>query len=224
MDIYEAVKARHSVRQYIDKPLDEDVKARLEKLIAQYNEEGTLHIQLVTNEPLAFSSKLASYGNFKGVSNYIVLAGKKRKGLDKTCGYYGEKLVLEAQMMGLNTCWVALTYKKIPGAFTLEKDEKLTVVIAIGYGETQGKERKSKSPEQICDDYQSMPKWFQRGVKYALMAPTATNQQKFKLGLTGTRRVSLKTVGVGPEIKLDLGIIKCHFEIGAGTENFEWEK
>lgn len=224
MDIFEAVKARHSVRQYLDKPLEADVKERLEALIEQYNKEAVLHIQLVTDEPLAFSSKLASYGHFENVTNYIVLAGKKRKSLDELCGYYGEKLVLEAQRLGLNTCWVALTYKKIPGTFVLEKDEKVTVVIALGYGATQGKERKSKTPEQLCDDYQSMPKWFQRGLQYALMAPTATNQQKFKFELVDDYKVRAKTAGIGPELKVDLGIVKYHFEIGADTNNFEWVK
>jgi nitroreductase len=224
MDIFEAVKARHSVRQYLDKPLEAEVKERLEALIAQYNKEARLHIQLVTDEPLAFSSKLASYGKFENVTNYLVLAGKKRKKLDELCGYYGEKLVLEAQRLGLNTCWVALTYKKIPGAYTLEKGEKLALVIALGYGATQGKERQSKQPEQVCDDWQSMPKWFQRGVRYAMMAPTATNQQKFKFELADDYKVRAKTAGIGPEIKVDLGIVKCHFEIGAGTDNFEWIK
>ncbi|MBQ9229188.1 MAG: nitroreductase [Eubacterium sp.] len=222
MDIYEAVKVRHSVRQYLDKPLEADVKEKLEALVAQYNAESGLHIQLVSNEPKAFSSKLASYGNFQNVSNYFVLVGKKRKKLDELCGYYGEKLVLDAQMLGLNTCWVALTYKKIPEAFQIEKDEKLTVVIALGYGETQGKERKTKDGEAVCDDMQSMPKWFQRGVRYALMAPTATNQQKFKFELIDNYKVKAKTVGIGPELKVDLGIVKYHFEIGAGVDNFEW--
>lgn len=222
MDIYEAIKARHSVRQYLDKPLEENVKAKLQEIIDECNKEGKLHIQLVCDEPQAFSAKIASYGNFKNVKNYIALVGPKSKTLDEKCGYYGQKIVLEAQMMGLNTCWVALTYKKIPGAFTVDKGEKLTVVIAIGYGETQGKERKSKTPEQVCYDIQSAPAWFKRGVDAALLAPTATNQQKFTFNLDGiSNRVKVKA-GFGPESKVDLGIVKYNFEAAADKKNFEW--
>ena len=222
MDIYEAVKARHSVRRYIDKPLEENVKSDLLDLIKECNHKSGLNIQLVCDEPEAFQSKLAKYGHFENVKNYIVLVGKKQPRLDEKCGYWGQKIVIAAQMMGLNTCWVALTYKKVPGAFEVKKDEKLTVVIAIGYGSNQGKERKSKKPEDVCYDIQSAPLWFKRGVEYALLAPTATNQQKFTINLDGiSNRVKIKA-GLGPQSKIDLGIVKYNFEVGAGKENFEW--
>ena len=222
MDIYEAVKERHSVRQYLDKPLGENVISDLNGVIDECNKESGLHIQLVTDEPKAFQSKLAKYGHFENVTNYIALVGKKQPRLDEKCGYWGQKIVIAAQMMGLNTCWVALSYKKIPGAFEVEKDEKLTLVIAIGYGKNEGKERKSKTPEDVCYDIQSAPLWFKRGVDYALLAPTARNQQKFTINLDGiSNRVKVKA-GMGPESKVDLGIVKYNFEVGAGKENFEW--
>ncbi|MCR5207644.1 MAG: nitroreductase [Eubacterium sp.] len=222
MDIFEAIKERHSVRQYLDKPIEEETKAKLEDIIAQCNKDGKLNIQLVTDEHEAFTSKLASYGHFENVSNYIVLAGNKGKSLDERCGYYGEKIVLEAQMLGLNTCWVKMSYKKVPGAFDIAKGEKLVCVIAIGYGANQGKERKSRTGEQICDDYISMPKWFRDGVDAALLAPTARNQQKFKFWMVG-KQVMAKAVAA-PCSNIDLGIAKYHFEIGAGTNNFVWAR
>ncbi len=222
MDIFEAVRQRHSVRQYLDKPLEENVKSDLLDLIKECNRKSGLNIQLVCDEPKAFQSKLAKYGHFENVTNYIVLVGKKQPRLDEKCGYWGQKIAIAAQMMGLNTCWVALSYKKIPGAFTVEKDEKLTVVIAVGYGANQGKERKSKKPEHVCYDIQSAPLWFKRGVDFALLAPTATNQQKFTINLDGiSNRVKIKA-GIGPQSKVDLGIVKYNFEVGAGKENFEW--
>lgn len=222
MDIFEAIKERHSVRQYLDKPIEDEVKEKLEKVIDECNRDGKLNIQLVCDEPQAFSSKLASYGKFENVKNYIVLAGRKGKSLDERCGYYGEKIVLEAQMLGLNTCWVKLTYKKVPDAFKIEKGEKVVCVIAIGYGENSGKERKSKAPEQVCDDYISMPKWFKDGVDAALLAPTASNQQKFKIWMVG-KQVMAKAL-FGPCSEIDLGIVKYHFEIGANTDNFVWAR
>ncbi|MDE7372463.1 MAG: nitroreductase, partial [Clostridia bacterium] len=37
MDILEAVAARHSVRRYLDKPIEDDVKAKLLECIAECN-------------------------------------------------------------------------------------------------------------------------------------------------------------------------------------------
>ncbi|MGN0405477.1 MAG: nitroreductase family protein [Bariatricus sp.] len=219
MNLAEAIMARHSVRQYENKPLDKDTIQRLQEEIASCNKEGNLHFQLICNEPKAFDGFMAHYGKFSGVTNYIALIGKK-DGLDEKCGYYGERLVLLAQQLGLNTCWVAMSYSKIKSAYTIGPGEKLCVVIALGYGKTQGVPHKSKSITEVAKADGEMPSWFKNGVKAALLAPTAMNQQKFLFTLNGNR-VAAKA-GMGFYSKVDLGIVKYHFEIGAGKENFEW--
>lgn len=216
MDVVEALKQRHSVRQYIAKPLEEEALKELNEEIALCNKESGLHIQLVTNEPKAFDSFMAHYGKFSGVENYIVLVGKKSKDLDELCGYYGERIVLKAEQLGLNTCWVAMTYKKIPSAFEVNKGEKLTVVIALGYGKTQGKSHKVKTVKEVSNATENTPEWFNKGVEYALLAPTAMNQQKFKFTYKDGN-ISVKA-GLGFYSKIDLGIVKYHFEIGSGRK------
>ena len=134
MDLMEAMKARHSVRQYMDKPLEKKAVEELQAEIDACNQESGLHIQLVRNEPKAFDGFMAHYGKFSGVTNYIAMIGKKGPDLEEKCGYYGERLVLKAQQMGLNTCWVAMTYSKIKTAFRIDDGEKLCIVISIGYG------------------------------------------------------------------------------------------
>lgn len=219
MDLMEAVRARHSVRSYLDKPIEKEKLDELRTLIQECNDAAGLHIQLVTDEPKAFSSFLTHYGLFDNIRNYIVLAGPQTPDLDEKCGWYGEMLVLRAQQLGLNTCWVALTYKKIPGAFSLDKGEKLVCVIALGYGKTQGKQHRSKPVSAVMEGTDH-PDWFLRGVECALLAPTAVNQQKFTFSREGNRVKA--AAGRGSCAKVDLGIVKYHFEIGAGKENFEW--
>lgn len=220
MNLTEAMNARHSVRSYTAKPLSTDVQQALQQEISACNAESGLHIQLVLNEPKAFEGGLAHYGSFRGVNNYIALIGKKGAALDEACGYYGERLVLKAQQLGLNTCWVALTYKKIPSAFSVAPGEKLAVVIALGYGETQGVAHRSKPADAVSNLTERSPAWFARGVETALLAPTAMNQQKFTLTAEGSK-VTAKP-GLGFYTKMDLGIVKYHFELGAGKENFQW--
>ena len=220
MTIMEAIRQRHSVRQYTDKPLGEDVIRPLEEEIAAYNKESGLHIQLVKNESKAFDSFMAHYGKFSGVTNYIAMIGKKGPDLEEACGYYGERLVLKAQQLGLNTCWVAMTYSKIRSAFSVGEGEKLCIVISLGYGKTQGVPHKSKAIEKVAKTDGPAPDWFTSGVEAALLAPTAMNQQKFRFTLTDDK-VSVRA-GVGFYTKIDLGIVRYHFEAGAGKEHFTW--
>ena len=220
MDLKEAMKKRHSVRQYTDQPLEAGIVSALEDEIRACNSEGGLHIQLVRNEPKAFDSFMAHYGKFSGVTDYIAMIGKKSADLEEKCGYYGERLVLKAQQLGLNTCWVALTYKKVKSAFQVGAGEKLALVIAIGYGKTQGVPHTSKAPEAVMETEGPAPDWFRKGVEAALLAPTAMNQQKFKFTLRGDT-VAAKA-GMGFYTKVDLGIVKYHFELGAGRDRFRW--
>ena len=227
MTLQEAIEARHSVRAYKEQPLTEDVVRVLEEKIAALNREGKLHMQLIRNEPKAFLGTMAKYGKFRNVTNYIVMAGKKADDLDERVGYYGEQLVLLAQTLGLNTCWVGLSYSKVPGTYVLEDGEKIACYIAIGYGETQGVGHKIKTVNQASNASDVTPTWFLKGVEAALLAPTAVNQQKFSFVYVGTKdgrhqvhaRKGFSMIGY---TQMDLGIAKYHFEIGAGKENFVW--
>lgn len=218
MTMLEAIEQRHAVRAYLDKPIEGETLATLQKAVADGNAESGLHIQLLVNEPEAFQANKPSYGNFKNCRNYFALIGPKGK--DEAVGYYGEQLVLLAQTLGLNTCWVALTYKKGKADIRIENGEKLYMVIALGYGETQGAAHKLKAAEGVSNLDANSPEWFRAGVQAAILAPTAMNQQKFRLELAGDT-VKAKA-GMGFHTKVDLGIVKYHFEIAAGTENFHW--
>ena len=218
MEILEIMKARHSVRSYIDKPIEEDKVNALKEEIEKINAESGLNIQLFTEEPEAFSKGEKGYGQFKGCRNYFTLAGPKNN--DEKIGYYGERLVLFSQSLGLNTCWVALTYNKSKVNINTEKDEKLYVVIALGYGENQGVPHKSKPIASIAEITDETPEWFKDGIEAVMLAPTAINQQKFYFKIRDGKVEAKEKLAFYS--KMDLGIAKYHFELGAGKENFEW--
>lgn len=227
MTIQEAIEARHSVRAFKKQTLTDDIVKMLEEKITELNIKGQLHMQLVLNEPKAFQGTLAKYGKFRNANNYIVIAGKKAEDLDERVGYYGELLVLLAQTLGLNTCWVGLSYSKVPGTYVLDEGEKIACYIAIGYGETQGVGHKIKTVEQVSNASDITPSWFKKGVEVALLAPTAVNQQKFSFEHVGVKNNchlirAKKGFSMIGYTKMDLGIAKYHFEIGAGEVNFEW--
>lgn len=227
MLIEEAIKARHSIRNYKHQPLTEEMIEVFQQNIGGCNKQGNLHIQLVLNERKAFTG-IMSYGVFSGVENYFVMAGKKSADLDERIGYYGERLVLLAQTLGLNTCWVGLSYRKVSNAFKIEKDEKLACVIALGYGEDKYRKHKIKSREEVSNASELTPKWFNKGIEAALLAPTAVNQQKFFFELLNEKKEGKAVVKASTTFsmigytKMDLGIAKYHFEAAAGKDNFVW--
>ena len=210
MTVQEAISARHSVRTYLTKPVEPAIVNALRAEIRACNAEGGLHIQLVMNEPMAFRGFFAHYGKFRGVCNYIVLAGKRAMDLD-------------AQTLGLNTCWVGLTFSKAVArrSYVLAPDERLVCVIAFGYGAEQGEAHESRPMREVYRADRALPEWFSRGLKAALLAPTAMNQQRFRFTLLPDDTVRAESRG-GSYSHVDLGIVKYHFQLGAGRESFRW--
>lgn len=222
-NIYETIKERHSVRIYNDKEIEKEKIDFLNNLIDECNKEGNLNMQLILNDAETFDKYILHYGKLKNAKNYIALIGKKDDNrLEEKCGYFGEKIVLEAKEMGLNTCWVAGSYKKGLVKAKLNDGETVVCIIAIGYSDTNGNPHKLKSFNDVSVS-KDVPDWYKKGVEYALLAPTAINQQSFKFKLEDENTVSLKA-GFGPYVKIDKGIVKYHFELGAGIDIFKWKE
>ncbi len=215
MTLLEAIEARHSVRAYTTDPIPQDVREKLDAFAADCSRESGLNLRVRYDDPEGFDSRLAHYGSFRNVSNFIILAGPKIADFDFLCGYYGEKLVLFAQQLGLNTCWTALTFNKKKVRELLREGETLCMVIALGYGATQGSAHHGKSYADVTENADAAPDWFRRGVEAALKAPTAVNQQKFVFSLAG-EEASVRVKGLGTCTKVDLGIAACHFEAASG--------
>ena len=205
MQMLDLMKERHSVRQYSDKKIEGDVKSKLDKYVASINEESGLSMQIFYNEPNCFNSMLAHYGKFSNVKNYIAIVGKKEE--QEKSGYYGEKLVLKCQELGLNTCWVALTHGKVN--VQTKPQQKLLILIALGYGTNTGVAHKSKPIKELCKE-DAYPEWFMKGMEAVSLAPTAMNQQKFLFEMKNGQ-VYAKALR-GFYSKIDLGIVKYHFE------------
>ncbi|MBQ6956698.1 MAG: nitroreductase, partial [Bacteroidales bacterium] len=49
MTLQEAMTVRHSVRQYLDKPIEAEKITQLQSLIDESNRKAGLHMQLVTD-------------------------------------------------------------------------------------------------------------------------------------------------------------------------------
>lgn len=220
MNDIEAIEVRHSVRNYKSQGIEEETAAKIREKIEELNRESGLHFQYIEDAGKTYNKLLNRTSGLDSAPSVIACVGREDiKDLDEKVGYYGEKLVLFAQTIGLNTCWAGIfSRKKIP--VELDPGEKIVISIAIGYGENQGENHKSKPVDQISQAVGERPEWFEKGVEMALLAPTAMNQQSFVIKLCEDGSVEFSDNGRFFS-KVDLGIVKCHFEIGTGRK-IEW--
>lgn len=219
MDLKEAMQKRHMVRKYINKPISDELINKINERISMNNKKFNLSMKLMVNNNKGVSS-IMKLIMAKGVNNFIILAGDNSANLDERLGYSGADIMLFAQTLGLNTWWVGGTFNRSVSKYVDNK--KVTGIIAIGYGETQGVPHKSKIIEDVSKyNGTVIPSWFINGVDGALLAPTALNKQNFMI------------IGDGNKVKIEcdngiftgsnVGLVKYHFELGAGKENFKWE-
>lgn len=213
----QAIRERHSVRAYQKKSVEPQLAQALKERIGELNEKYDLHMQYIEPAGGVFSAFTNKFTGFRDVPAYIAMIGKREEGIEERCGYVGEQLVLYARTLGLDTCWAGM-FKRRQVTAEIGEGEKLVLVIAVGYGMDHGHPRRSKQTADVTD-VQDMPEWFEKGIEAALLAPTAVNQQKFFFTLEGDIP-SVKVSANGPFVKLDLGIVKYHFEIGSGRKVF----
>lgn len=220
-----AIAERCSRRTYLPKPLSAEDEGTLSEKMTAYNVESGLSIRLVTGDAGAFSSFTATYGLFSGVRNYFIIAGRRDiPHLNELAGYYGERLVLDATVLGLGTCWVGGTYKK--DACPVGDDETLVCVIAVG--ETPPREtlkerllgrmvkRGGKPTDELYNAKSPPSQAFLDGMAAVRVAPSALYAQIVFF----TYQDDAVTACV-PDPKgrqgIDLGIALLHFELGAKT-------
>ena len=101
--------------------------------------------------------------------------------------------------------------------------ERYALAIALGYGERPGAPHPTKPAERLCRVPGEPPAWFIAGVEAARLAPTALNQQRFRFELFGDGRTvrarALPALSCG---RVDLGIVRLHFELGANAVSRDW--
>lgn len=222
MSDIEAIRERHSVRTYKTDRIEPEKVSLIRKKLDELNREGNLHLQFLEDAGNTYNKLLNRAMGLGSAPSVIACVGNDMDDLDQRVGYYGEKLVLYAQKLGLNTCWTG-TFNRKNIVAEISAGERLVISIAIGYGKEQGKPHKSKSITQVSEASGERPDWFDKGVEMALLAPTAVNQQKFVIKLGENESVEFIDKG-GILSQVDIGIVRCHFEIGSGRNQAPGEE
>lgn len=221
----ETIRGRHSVREYDGKPLSRAEFNALGAVVEECARESGLDIQLVGDNPEVFNV-IARFGLIRGCHTHVafVVDDAKARGVaaDEAIGYWGQKIVLAAQDMGFNTCWCALCSRKKSRA-VVAPGKKIRPIIAVGHGKTQGFSRKTKSVEALSSvECAKAPAWFAAAMEAAQLAPTAMNNQNFKITLLSDgKTVHIDAPQSGLNV-IDEGIVRCNFEIAANEAGADW--
>ena len=114
----ETIRERHSVREYDGRSLAQAEFDALGAVVEECARESGLDIQLVGDNPEVFNV-VARFGLVRGCRTHVAFvvddakaSDATRAAVDEAIGYWGQKIVLAAQDMGLNTCWCALCSRK----------------------------------------------------------------------------------------------------------------
>lgn len=216
MDMKQAMRERHMVRKYTDKPIPEELADQLNERMV--NAEHGLGIRLMLDDAKGIGTVMKAT-LARNVRNYLLLAGPDKPGVDERLGYCGCDVMLYAQTLGLNSWWCGGLYnrsearKNAPGL-------KTQGVIAVGFGQSAGVPHKSKAATEVARYEGDWPRWFAEGVEALLLAPTAMNRQAFDArGIGDTVSIACDN---GAFSEVDRGIGTYHFELGAGKDNFKW--
>ena len=224
----ETIRERHSVREYDGNPLAQAEFDALGAVVKECARESGLDIQLVGDNPEVFNV-IARFGLIRGCRTHVAFvvddakAGDAtRAAVDEVIGYWGQKIVLVAQDMGLNTCWCALCSRKKSRA-VVTPGKKVRLVIAVGHGKTRGFPRRTKSIGALSSvECAKAPAWFAAAMEAAQLAPTAMNNQNFKITLLSDgKTVRIEAPQSGLNV-IDEGIVRRNFEIAANEVGADW--
>lgn len=150
--LLDAVNVRITTRMYEDEKIDSDLSRQLRQNIDAVNLISGLHMQLIENCPQVFARANAE-GHFRNAQNFIALIGPADSDeAREAAGYYGERVVLSAVLMGLQTGWVAGSWDKgeAERCCDISDNEELYLGIVIGYQEGYSA-LMEESYEQRCE-------------------------------------------------------------------------
>ena len=248
--INETSLKRKSVRTYIEKPLSDSDREKINAFIDFLSGEphpfsAKVRIRLFDVDKDISSKDLGTYGVIKGARTYLGVAVNDVPDAMEAVGYVFEKLVLFAAHLGLGTCWLGGTFNRseFAKAMELEGDEFFPIASPIGYPAPKNhtvdkimrkaiKADTRKGFEEIFfeksfDSPLSVKNAGSYGdiLEAVRLAPSAKNAQPWRVLRDGDsfHFFEKKTIpSSNHDIqRLDIGIAACHFDLAAKEKGVE---
>jgi len=234
---HRAADGRRSRRRFDQKPLKKKHLERLEAVCADFRPFESARVVLVAESPEGvFRGALGPYGKIRGAPAFMAFIGSTRSPIvQEQIGYVGEGIVLEAEALHVNTCWVSGTFRRDATTALLDIDEGEAVLavtpvgyatprlsfeekLLTGFGRTH--KRKPLSDLVIGLEQEEWPQWIRAALECARLAPSAVNRQPWRFHVepdsitVAVDSGKLKRESVQSK-RLDCGIAMLHIEVAA---------
>ena len=232
--VTQVIKQRHSVRNYADNPIAQDILKKLEDYLTTVDNPfgQKIRIQLITKDNSTQEFKLGTYGVIKGARYFLAAACENTDQALIALGYTLEKVILYCTSLGLGTVWLGGTFNKgeFAKAMHLKEDEILPIVSPIGYqggkksfiatliGENTNKRKpyhelffNQNFSTPLASDVSDV---YFEPLEMLRIAPSALNKQPWRV----VREEYLLHFYLASNkglTKIDIGIALCHFHLTA---------
>lgn len=244
---YDAIERRHSRRKFENKALKPKNLKELSTVCEKFQPFPDARSVLVTENPeQVFRGAIGSYGKIKGAPAFIAFIGDTESDVvNEHIGYTGEGIILEAEAMGLNTCWVGGLFKPdvVASMVSMSDDEKVYAVTPVGYAPDRmtleerlmagfGLTSRRKTLSKLCIGIRQSdwPRWLKPTLEAARQAPSRMNRQPWRFHVEkdsiaiAVNRNTVDADSVTSE-RLCCGIAMLHIEVAVGHLGIagEWE-
>ena len=180
MNLYEAIYARRSVRNYRMEPVEDTVLKGIPGFISEVEPlfpDIRTEIRIINR--CTDKEKVSGFCNVKA-PYYAALYTEPKEKSDMNAGFLMQQLALYLESRGLGSCFVGMARKK-----NKELEEQglvCKILLAFGLPKETEKERKTKriSMDSLCI-YKEQPKaWVKEMLEAARLAPSSGNSQPWR--------------------------------------------
>jgi len=232
---YQVIEKRRSHRRFETTPLEANILDQINSICNDFRPFPHARAELVISSPDdVFKGIIGSYGKIKGANSFIAFIGNMDfPFIQEQVGYTGEAIILEAEAMGLATCWIGGMFraKFVKIIVNIVKGERVLSITPIGYATKSlsfeeksmtgfGLTHKRKSLSDLVSgiNESEWPEWMRAALESARLAPSAVNRQPWRFYLEpDSITVSVNSLkrNYGLSKRLCCGIAMLHIEVAA---------
>lgn len=206
MNYKKLISSGKSVREFKHNGIEENDFKEIES----YIKNSKTLIDAVNIEVKMFSKdnsyeKLKNIAGYNGymieAPNYVVILSDNKSGYIENSGYMGERLILKARDLGIDSCWVTINDgDAIKEKLNITSDKEVTAIIALGYEDNKYTKNKSGAERLSVEEIVYMNDWgnnasvveleercLLEAFSYARMAPSTLNRQPWRFIIDGEK-------------------------------------
>lgn len=225
------------MRTYDGRALGAEVMRQIERIMAEARKPfgGKVDMTIAGVDQAEFSP--STYGLIRGARSWMLLGYGDDEKSCLSAGYAMEQVVLQAQAMGLSTCWIAGTFRgsRFSSVASFGQETPLKVVIPIGWAATRrgvvervfravaGSDKRIDASKLFVDKSgQPLDKGnkFYEALMLMRLAPSSVNSQPWR-AVAYSDRVDFFTTKTDALGYVNMGIGMSHFAVGCEAKGIK---